>query len=80
MRGTSSWSTSLETAKEFGSPKLYGTYGVIFTCEGQSKGAKVSHLSNMAHENEVLVSMTAQWKVTSVKKKGSVYYVNLKEV
>ena len=80
MRGTSSWSTSLDSAKEFGTPRLHGTYGVIFTCTGQKRGADISHLSNAAHENEVLVSKDSQWSVVSVKKKGSVFYVSLKEV
>lgn len=80
MYGTSSWSTSLNTARKFGSPKLYGTYGVIFTCEGQKRGVDVSAFSDAAHESEVLVSKDSRWTVSSVKKKGSIYYVSLKEV
>ena len=80
MRGTISWSTSQASAKEFGKPRLYGTYGVIFSSTGQKRGVDISNLSDAAHEHEVLVSEKSRYRVKKVSKKGSVYYVDLEEV
>lgn len=80
MQGTSSWSRSSSSAKEFGKPRLYGTYGVVFASSGQRRGVDVSSLSDAKHENEVLVSEQARYRVRKVSKKGSVFYVDLQEV
>lgn len=80
MRGTSSWSTSLGSAKEFGTPRMHGTFGVIFTSNGQKRGVDISAMSDAAHEHEVIVSRESEWIVKGVKKKGSIYYVDLEEV
>ena len=76
-KGTASWSSDREVARDFASGKKTK---VVFSCKTQSKGTSVKHLAKYGNEKEVLVSKNAEYKITSMKEKNGVVYIDVKEV
>lgn len=80
MRGTSSWSTSKETAKSFSS-KGWDGEKLIFVSETQRRGSSITGLSKFGtSESEVLVSMHSSYRVDKLTKRGSYTYVYVTEL
>ena len=76
MKGISSWSSEEGVAKKFtkagyatgiGSAKEQGS-GAIFILKKSKNSTAVSHLSEVPHESEVVLSGKVKLKVTSIKK------------
>ena len=83
-RGTASWSSSIKTAEDFAATKKGGKNPVVFSCDSQSKGTSIKHLSEYEMEDEVMVSKKAKYMITSIKKGHAlgeeITYVKVKEV
>lgn len=64
MRGTSSWSTKTNVARNFAGKGGNGNE-VVFVCKGgQPRGTSIRPISSYPGEHEILTSMTARWRVT----------------
>lgn len=79
-RGSASWSTSKSTAQSFSKPYNDGVH-LVFISKTQSKGTSIKHISKYNHEDEVLVSKNAKYRVTGKpKNQGKYMYVHVEEV
>lgn len=69
MRGTSSWSTDVDTSAGFAkSNASKGGKKIIFYTDDPQYGTSITHLSYFNdRENEVLCSSKARWKIVSIK-------------
>jgi len=77
-KGTASWSTDKSVSKSFAS---HGEIHLVFQCRTQSKGTSIKHISHFNHEQEVLVSKNAKYRVVGVPKTSRGYtYIEVEEV
>lgn len=78
MMGMSSWTSSEYVADSF----AIGSKRVIFinNSKKSKNGTSVKRLSNYKHEQEVLFSNKAKWKVDSQETNGKTTYVYVHEV
>ena len=67
MGGTSSWSSSKNTASSFSLYKNQGKTPVLFQVEKPGRGTSIRHLSSLPGENEVLVHKDQKYKVEDAK-------------
>lgn len=78
MRGTSSWSSKESVAKSFANS---GYNDIVFESVTQSKGTSVRHISRYPTEDEILVSKSSQYRVSSAKfdKNNKVWRIKVEE-
>lgn len=70
MRGISSWSSNLSTAKNFAANPT-GSSIVFRLPNGTKAGASIRHVSEYFGENEVLVSMKTQYSASKIVQTGT---------
>lgn len=82
QRGTSSWTSTSSVGKDYTSSETAsrGNVKILYRTPGTSQGTSIQHLSKHPDENEVIISKNAQWVATSVKKQGSIYIIDCKEI
>lgn len=82
MKGTASWSSKMDVAKDFA--ETYDSSikrGIIFKCDRTNKGTTIQHLSGYGKsEGEVLVSKSARYRAKSITDQGNRWYVEVEEL
>ena len=77
QKGSSSWSSSMDTANNFASG---GTYEVVFKTKGKQNGTSIRHFSKFWSEQEVLMNSKAKWKPTNVTQIGNRYEIECEPI
>ncbi len=81
MGGTSSWSTNRSKAEQFSSSRSgLDDWQVVLECKGPNRGTSIRALSRYSHEDEVLVSRLARYKITGTRQEGSFTIFEVEEV
>ena len=80
MRGTSSWTSSSKIAQNFARGYGSNVHDVVLVNKGRLRGTSIRDISNVASEEEILVSKHARFRVLGSKQVEKTTYIEVEEV